>query len=108
MIIQFEHQNSTYQANLSQPLDISIPLEVGDNTVNCFYAPFMSTYPVVAGDFVGSNRLKHMVDAFCHVERSKDGLERSLYFSKNRDCDKDFKVFFSIYDGSVSYAYEIE
>jgi hypothetical protein len=49
-----------------------------------------------------------MVDAFCHVERSKDGLERSLFFSKNRDCDKDFKVFFSIYDGSVSYAYEIE
>ncbi len=61
-----------------------------------------------AGDFAGSNRLKHMVDAFCHVERSKDGLERSLYFSKNRDCDKDFKVFFSIYNGGVHYAYEME
>ncbi len=41
-------------------------------------------------------------------ERSKDGLERSLFFSKNRDCDKDFKVFFSIFNGGVHYAYEME
>lgn len=54
MIIQFEHNNSIYQSNLSQPLDISIPLEEGMETVNCFYAPFMSTSPVVAGDFIGS------------------------------------------------------
>jgi predicted ATP-dependent serine protease len=59
-----------------------------------------------AGEFAGSNRLKHMVDAFCHVERSKDGLERTLHFSKNRDCDKDFKMYFSIYNGGVHYAYE--
>lgn len=41
----------------------------------------------------------------CHVERSKDGLERSMYFSKNRDCDKDFKIFFSIYKDGVHYAF---
>lgn len=58
------------------------------------------------GTFVGSNRLKHMTDAFCHIERSKDGLERSLHFSKNRDCDKDFKMYFSIHQGSVYYTYE--
>lgn len=54
MIIQFEHNNSKYQSDLSKPLDISIPLEEGMETVNCFYAPFMSTSPVVAGDFIGS------------------------------------------------------
>jgi predicted ATP-dependent serine protease len=80
----------------------------GDNSRK-YYTTFINIQQMTkSGDFVGSNRLKHMVDAFCHVERSKDGLERSLFFSKNRDCDKDFKVFFSIYDGSVSYAYEIE
>jgi predicted ATP-dependent serine protease len=72
-----------------------------------YYTTFINIQQMTkAGDFVGSNRLKHMVDAFCSVERSKDGLERSLHFSKNRDCDKDFKVFFSIYGGSVHYSYE--
>ena len=59
-------------------------------------------------DFAGSNRLKHMMEAFCKVERSKDGLERSLFFEKNRDCDKDLKVYFSIYNEGVYYAYEME
>jgi predicted ATP-dependent serine protease len=58
------------------------------------------------GDFAGSNRLKHMTDAMCHVERSKDGLARSLHFSKNRDCDKDFKLYFTIYNDSIHYSYE--
>lgn len=76
---------------------------------NKYYTTFINIQQMTkAGDFAGSNRLKHMVDAFCHVERSRDGLERSLYFTKNRDCDKDFKVFFSIYNGSVSYAYGME
>jgi DNA repair protein RadA/Sms len=78
----------------------------GDNSKN-YYTTFINIQQMTkAGDFAGSNRLKHMVDAFCHVTRSKDGLERSLYFSKNRDCDKDFKVFFSIYKGSVHYTFE--
>jgi len=47
-----------------------------------------------------------MTDAMCHIERSKDGLERSMHFSKNRDCDKDFKMYFSIYKDSVQYAFE--
>jgi DNA repair protein RadA/Sms len=78
----------------------------GDNLKN-YYTTFINIQQMTkAGDFAGSNRLKHMVDAFCHVTRSKDGLERSLYFSKNRDCNKDFKVFFSIYNEGVHYAYE--
>jgi hypothetical protein len=47
-----------------------------------------------------------MTDAMCHVERSKDGLSRSLHFSKNRDCDKDFKMYFAIFNDSVHYSYE--
>lgn len=78
----------------------------GDNKNN-YYTTFINIQQMTkAGDFAGSNRLKHMVDAFCHVTRSKDGLERSLYFSKNRDCDKDFKIYFSIYNNGVHYAYE--
>ena len=58
-----------------------------------------------AGEFAGSNRLKHMTDGMCHIERSKDGLQRSMHFSKNRDCDKDFKMYFSFYNDQVQYTY---
>lgn len=57
MKITFIHQNKTYQADLSKPLDISIPLKEGLNAVNCFYAPPMETNPVIAGDFVGSTEM---------------------------------------------------
>jgi len=57
------------------------------------------------GDFAGSNRLKHMTDAMCHIERSRDGLERSMHFSKNRDCDKDFKMNFTFYKDQIHYSY---
>jgi predicted ATP-dependent serine protease len=72
-----------------------------------FYTTFINIQQVTkAGDFAGSNRLKHMTDAMCHVERDKDGLQRSLHFSKNRDCDKDYKVYFSIFQDFVHYSYE--
>jgi DNA repair protein RadA/Sms len=78
----------------------------GGNSKN-YYTTFINIQQMTkAGDFAGSNRLKHMVDAFCHVERSKDSLARSLHFSKNRDCDKDFKMYFTIYNDSIHYSYE--
>jgi hypothetical protein len=46
-----------------------------------------------------------MTDGMCHIERSKDGLQRSMHFSKNRDCDKDFKMYFSFYNDQVQYTY---
>jgi predicted ATP-dependent serine protease len=74
-----------------------------------YYTSFINIQQVTkAGDFVGSNRLKHMMDAMMHVDRSRDGLERSLHFSKNRDCDKDCKVYFAIMNNKVHYSYEIK
>lgn len=54
MLITIEREGRSYQSDLSKPLDISIPLEEGAKTVNCFYAPLMETQPVIAGDFIGS------------------------------------------------------
>ena len=54
MKISFQYLNQKFESDLSKPLDISIPLEEGDQTVNCFYAPLMETAPVVAGEFIGS------------------------------------------------------
>ena len=71
-----------------------------------YYTSFINIQQFTKGDeFAGSNRLKHMMEAYCCVERSKDGLERSLHFDKNRDCDKDFKIYFAIYQDGVHYAF---
>lgn len=79
----------------------------GNNEGN-YYTSFINIQQVTkGGEFAGSNRLKHMTDSMCHIERNKDGTERSMYFSKNRDCDKDFKVFFSISGNAVYYTYEL-
>jgi len=63
MLIFLNHQDKTYQADLSKPLDISIPLKV-DQQVNCFYAPLYETAPVVAGDFIGSTAQGGVVNFF--------------------------------------------
>jgi len=76
------------------------------NNKNNYYTTFINIQQVTKqGDFAGSNRLKHMTDAMCHIERSKDGLQRKMFFSKNRDCDKDFEIFFTIHKDSVYYSY---
>ena len=80
-----------------------------DKNSKNYYTSFINIQQMTKSDeFAGSNRLKHMMEAFCKVQRSKDGLERSMHFEKNRDCDKDFKVFFSIYQDGVHYAFEKE
>ena len=87
-------------------LNLQDRMKKGENEFG-YYTTFINIQQVTkAGDFAGSNRLKHMTDGMAHVERSKDGLERSIYFSKNRDCDKDFKMYFTFYDGQVHYSFE--
>lgn len=72
MQIQFQYKNKPYSADLSEPLDISIPLEEGDKTVNCFYAPYMETSPVIAGDFVGSTQMGGLLN-FLNVKINPHG-----------------------------------
>lgn len=47
-----------------------------------------------------------MTDAMALIERDKSGLTRTIHFSKNRDCDKDFKIHFAIHKDTVHYSYE--
>jgi len=87
-------------------LELQTKHKKGNNPKN-YHTTFINVQQVTkAGEFVGSNRLKHMMDAMMHLDRSRDGLERTIYFSKNRDCDKDFKVHFAIHNDSIHYAYE--
>ncbi len=53
MHVELIHQGVCQKANLRRPLDISIPLREGPDTVNCFYAPLLDMTPVRMGSFVG-------------------------------------------------------
>ncbi len=64
MKIQFLHKGSVYEANLSQPIDLSIPLRNGMENPNCFWAPPVDFSPVVAGDFIGSTAQGGVVNFF--------------------------------------------
>ena len=99
---------TTERAAESWFLQLQDKMKKGENEKN-YYTTFINIQQVTkSGDFTGSNRLKHMTDAMAHVEVAKDGLDRSIYFSKNRDCDKDYKIFFSIYGDGVHYAFNQE
>jgi predicted ATP-dependent serine protease len=89
-------------------LNLQDKMKKGENKKK-YYTTFVNIQQVTkGGEFAGSNRIKHMTDAMAHIERSKDGLERSIFFSKNRDCDKDFKMYFSIWKDDVYYSFEMD
>lgn len=54
MIITLHFQSKQWQANLSSPLDISIPLREGNDNPNCYYAEAVTFETIEMGNFVGS------------------------------------------------------
>ncbi len=53
MEITLQHNNREYTADLSSPIDISIPLIAGVNGPKCFSAPDFTVEPVISGDWIG-------------------------------------------------------
>jgi len=64
MLISFKHAGKIYAADLSKPIDLSIPLRDGAENPNCFWAPMPEFSPVRAGDFVGSTKEGGVVNFF--------------------------------------------
>ena len=87
-------------------LDLQAKHKKGQNPEQV-YTAFINIQQVTkAGDFAGSNRLKHMTDAMCEIKKEKDGLSRTLKFSKNRDGNTDIAITFHIGLNQVEYRYE--
>lgn len=86
-------------------LDLQEKHKKGDNEIKS-YTSFINIQQVGKnGIFVGSNRLKHMTDAMAHISRKENG-DRTIYFTKNRDADVEFKIHFAIHKDAVYYSYE--
>lgn len=56
MLTIIEHNRKKFRVDLSKPLDISIPLKEGKNTVNAYFAPRFRTEPVKMGNWIGEVR----------------------------------------------------
>ncbi|MEE9439525.1 MAG: cyclase family protein [Saprospiraceae bacterium] len=53
MKFSIAYNNRTYIADMSTPIDISIPLIPGNKGPNCFWAPTFEAKPVIDGDWIG-------------------------------------------------------
>lgn len=54
MKIEISHHHQKFQADLNEPIDISIPLKNGEENPNCYYASDVEFKTIKSGDFVGS------------------------------------------------------
>ena len=53
MISKITHKGKSYNVDLNQPIDISIPLRTGKENVNAWYSNPVSIEPVRMGDWIG-------------------------------------------------------
>ena len=84
-------------------LNLQSTVKKGENKAKK-YTTFINIQQVTkAGDFAGSNRLKHMTEAMCHLERIKDSDSRKIYFSKNRDHNIDMSITYRIGLNQIEY-----
>jgi kynurenine formamidase len=54
MIIQLSFNRKNYSADLTAPLDISIPIQEGDQNPNCYWADPVKFETIVSESFIGS------------------------------------------------------
>lgn len=63
-----------------------------------------------SGDFIGSNRIKHMTTSMAHLKFDGRGRDAARYmiFSKNRRGDVGEKIYFSLFrPNNVEYSFEM-
>lgn len=54
MIVQIKSNNRTFSTDLTQSLDISLPIHAGENNPSCYWAEPIKMETIRSGDFVGS------------------------------------------------------
>ena len=59
-----EHKGHTFQVDLSQPIDLSIPLKNGADNPTAWYVPDVKMEPVVMDDWVGEVKQGGSVNFF--------------------------------------------
>jgi len=90
-------------------LDLMDKANKGQNENNCYTAFVCIQQMTKAGEFAGSNRIKHMTTAMAQLRFDGRGYdaERYIEFDKNRRGGVGEKIFFSLSrGGKVDYSFE--
>lgn len=85
-------------------LDLMEKHNQGENETNTFTCFLIIQQVTKSGDFVGSNRLKHMTSAMLQMFRDRDAGTNIMEFTKNRVGTAGEQLGFRIDHGSVNFA----
>ena len=87
-------------------VDICVQNNKGENDLNKFTTFMLIQQVTKAGVFVGSNKLKHMVDSMMVIRREsdKDGGGTYMSFDKNRNGNVNNKLYFQLTGTQIIYS----
>jgi len=86
-------------------VDLCMKQNKGENKLNKFTSFMLIQQVTKAGVFVGSNKLKHMVDAMMEIrkEAERDGGASYINFTKNRNGQVDIRMYFELSNNNIVY-----
>ena len=86
-------------------VDVCIKQNKGENKENKFTSFLAIQQVTKQGEFVGSNKLKHLFDAMGEMRREseKDGGGTYITFTKNRNGNVGLKFSYQLGNGDISY-----
>jgi hypothetical protein len=86
-------------------VDVCIKQNKGENKENKFTSFLAIQQVTKAGEFVGSNKLKHLFDAMGEMRREseRDGGGTYITFTKNRNGNVGIKFGYQLEQGTISY-----
>ena len=88
-------------------VDVCTQHNKGLNKTNCFTTFLLIQQVTKGGVFVGSNKLKHMMDDAAEIRREseRDGGGTYIMFNKNRNGSVDIKLAFQLTGTQVIYSH---
>jgi predicted ATP-dependent serine protease len=105
-----EENNCTKKRAESWLLDLMDQHNKAKNQRNKHTAFIVIQQMSKSGDFIGSNRIKHMTTSMAHLKFDGRGRDAARYmiFSKNRRGDVGEKIYFSLFrPNNVEYSFEM-
>jgi DNA repair protein RadA/Sms len=87
-------------------VDICVQNNKGWNTNNCYSTFLLIQQVTKSGVFVGSNKLKHLVDAAAEIRRESVSQGEGTYieFTKNRNGSVNEKLYFQLTGTQIVYS----
>ena len=105
-VIEAVRNDNSWERKVAESwlVDICTKNNKGLNKGNKFTS-FMAIQQVTkSGEFVGSNKLKHMMDAAAEIRRDKETGSCFIMFNKNRNGDVENKLFFQLTGSQIIYS----